>query len=147
MIEYKWYTIMTFSYLYEITNRCILVFHLMNIVPRSIYSVFLSFLFDYINCFDFNNNTHSNEENTAWLAWFTCQRWWLSCRSESSIFTFELFTINYIYFLKVFCRLRPPKDNTNDQQTDNSSSCVKIASSTELILYSSEVSEFLFISN
>ncbi|CAF0929828.1 unnamed protein product [Adineta steineri] len=44
--------------------------------------------------------------------------------------------------VEVFCRLRPPKDNNNDQQQqqqpDNSSSCIKIASSTELVLYSSE---------
>ncbi|CAF4419210.1 unnamed protein product, partial [Rotaria magnacalcarata] len=33
---------------------------------------------------------------------------------------------------------RPPKDNHNDQQTDNSSSCIKVASSKELVLYSSE---------
>lgn len=48
---------------------------------------------------------------------------------------------------KVFCRLRPPKDNNNDQQTDNSSSCIKVASSTELILYSSEVREFILTFN
>ncbi|CAF4600164.1 unnamed protein product [Rotaria sp. Silwood1] len=40
--------------------------------------------------------------------------------------------------VEVFCRLRPPKDNNTDQQTDNSSSCIKVASSKELILYSSE---------
>ncbi|CAF1629108.1 unnamed protein product [Rotaria magnacalcarata] len=40
--------------------------------------------------------------------------------------------------VEVFCRLRPPKDNHNDQQTDNSSSCIKVASSKELVLYSSE---------
>ncbi|CAF4425028.1 unnamed protein product, partial [Adineta steineri] len=37
----------------------------------------------------------------------------------------------------VFCRLRPPKDN-NDQETDNSTSSVKVSSSTELTLFSSE---------
>ncbi|CAF1642733.1 unnamed protein product, partial [Adineta ricciae] len=41
--------------------------------------------------------------------------------------------------VEVFCRLRPPKDSNNDQQqTENSSSCIKVASSTELVLYSSE---------
>ncbi|CAF4045440.1 unnamed protein product, partial [Rotaria sordida] len=40
--------------------------------------------------------------------------------------------------VEVFCRLRPPKDNNNDQEIDNSSSSVKISSSTELTLYSSE---------
>ncbi|UJR38434.1 hypothetical protein I4U23_031102 [Adineta vaga] len=42
--------------------------------------------------------------------------------------------------VEVFCRLRPPKDPNNDQQqqTDNSSSCIKVSSPTELILYSSE---------
>ncbi|CAF2946028.1 unnamed protein product [Rotaria sp. Silwood2] len=40
--------------------------------------------------------------------------------------------------VEVFCRLRPPKDNNNEQQIDNSSSCIKVASSKELILYSSE---------
>ncbi|CAF1072720.1 unnamed protein product [Rotaria sp. Silwood1] len=39
--------------------------------------------------------------------------------------------------VEVFCRLRPPKDNNNDQEIDNSSS-IKILSSTELTLYSSE---------
>ncbi|CAF4438503.1 unnamed protein product, partial [Adineta steineri] len=34
----------------------------------------------------------------------------------------------------VFCRLRPPKDN-NDQETDNSTSSVKVSSSTELTLF------------
>ncbi|CAF1415370.1 unnamed protein product [Rotaria sp. Silwood1] len=39
--------------------------------------------------------------------------------------------------VEVFCRLRPPKDNNNDQEIDNTSS-IKILSSTELTLYSSE---------
>ena len=90
---------------------------------------------------------HSNEENTAWFTWFTSQPWWLSCRSESSIsFAGLLFEIVAFYFLKVFCRLRPPKDSNNDQQqTENSSSCIKVASSTELVLYSSEVSNSTFL--
>ncbi|CAF0996822.1 unnamed protein product [Adineta steineri] len=40
--------------------------------------------------------------------------------------------------VEVFCRLRPPKDNNNDQETDNSTSSVKVSSSTELTLFSSE---------
>ncbi|UJR07713.1 hypothetical protein I4U23_011998 [Adineta vaga] len=40
--------------------------------------------------------------------------------------------------VEVFCRLRPPKENTNDQETDNATSSVKVSSSTELTLFSSE---------
>ncbi len=53
----------------------------------------------------------------------------------------------HLFFKKVFCRLRPPKETSNDQQLDNSSSCIKVASSTELVLYSSEVSQFVFLFN
>ncbi|CAF1093759.1 unnamed protein product [Adineta ricciae] len=40
--------------------------------------------------------------------------------------------------VEVFCRLRPPKESTNDQETENSTSSVKVSSSTELTLFSSE---------
>ena len=48
-------------------------------------------------------------------------------------------TIFTLFSPKVFCRLRPPKVNGDDQQTDTLSSCIKVANSKELILYSSEV--------
>jgi len=40
--------------------------------------------------------------------------------------------------VEVFCRLRPPKENNTDQQTDNNGSCIKVSSPTELTLYSAE---------
>lgn len=44
-------------------------------------------------------------------------------------------------FVKVFCRLRPPTPNENSAENGSSSSCIKVANATEMILYSSEVSQ------
>ncbi|UJR38428.1 hypothetical protein I4U23_031096 [Adineta vaga] len=46
--------------------------------------------------------------------------------------------------VEVFYQLRPPKDTNNgQQQTDNSSPCINVSSSTGLILYSSEKDEIV----
>ncbi len=60
---------MAFGLLYELTNKYF--FSDRYSTSNNFFCICICafpFLFDYISCFDFNDNTHSNEENTAGLA-------------------------------------------------------------------------------
>lgn len=55
---------------------------------------------------------------------------------------FERSIFIFCFIIKVFCRLRPPKETNNDQEVENASASVKLSGSSELTLFSAEVNQF-----